>query len=376
MNYGILYFLQDSEHYAWIKHPAYEGSFISSFDEITDDVIWVSNKAMPQTKKINIVSDTHFFGMSYDSVLNICALPADSLSSKKTRTILSEVFERIVALFNLHYFNRSPYEVISLDEIKSDVKDRVLQLALNEIQQQYWIPLYDNNLDHTPHQYEFAPVSYIDTLLSFPLPKGVWRKIKSTFPRKYSEVGSTENETNRYLLDIASKVPFIAKISFRKPTNSSYANALNPLSLYQSREWFTAQEVLLYLNLGELCLKEIWVADEYFYLSEHSHWRTAQLKTVSVASASYRVMLSAHLNAMQKQVVIDEDSLMRSTPVGAWLSSWDRVLCLRAALSLIDAGCTITRFGSGSVDVLLPDSGVSGLTGTLNKYSLYRANNG
>jgi hypothetical protein len=350
----------------WYSVDGSEPTRINSYGELKTDVIWITNINYRQYRKLNLTSSPHIFDEQYfrTSLRQISTEVGLQENPKELVIFASKVFTRVVALGKKHFdvdLSNPGYRYYSL------VADRIMPSFMRKRPiESFGLDLIDGFKQSTQanqaitglkapqgsniQSFVIPRASHAKWLLSQKYPgPGVWKELKK---KDYSgvfgtedgqEVKGTKAKVNQ-LIELGTSMAAIFRVkalsidSFHRPF-STFAAGSN-----HTRKWATIPEIL---HMSRYSKVEI----EGGYATEAVELDI--LSDLNLTDFDNQLDYSYSLGLFLENVWVALTNPLygngQFTSVGAYMRSYDRVICSKYAEMFSEYNYVIGSYGTGRV---------------------------
>lgn len=354
---------------AYVSIGGEESSKIFGINELPSDVLWVTNLPYKQYKSARVynmsyIKQNQYFRTSTDIMLRELGIENADLATQSR--ILSDIFNRVNRLSNLYFgYNALEYgtDYRFANELRNFTYPDILKK--NENTEMYSLAYEASKQATQSHQamagvsaprgsttynFYFPRTEFVKYIMNLPLPiRNDWREI--TFKSGEIDMGTYEGKKIKGTEDVINKfiemsktraVLFRVSVKYIDPKYRPFQTF--SAGLKTTRSWASLPEVIelsrysrITISGGVSCeLGNLNVLDKCFddIGIEYSYSRGILLE-----------------NAFTSLSVGWGD--MKENFLSAYLRSYDRILCSKAALSFSENGFTVGSFGTGRITVYL-----------------------
>lgn len=217
--------------------------------------------------------------------------------------------------------------------------------------------------DGKPYVLRFNRVWFAKKVISFPTPAGQWQQISLAKHVTNQEIRRGQNSiTYKFLCELIDSRPALVKISV-KHAQPEIANFIDFAIGTDGRDWIPAHEAAQVAFYADVTVKEVLVAERYCNEGEALGVGLTSLDAVQETSFSHGLMAENHLHAIYspRKFVTGNQTKWYTPTRATWWRAWDRMICLKAAIKLGNAGFFVRGYGTGAVRVVVTDSQIKSL---------------
>lgn len=336
------------------------------------------------------VRDEHFLGVALGALADQWGLGASrqDVAPSDRVAVLAELARRLVNLVTRHYGEpvtgdgrlRMPASLF--DWVRDALRHKSPPTPMGSIEADQalrgaylleHISPIDPDYRTQAVEFLFPRARYAQMLLGLrgPAAGSTFEPYRGLVPRGYSEPGPT-GEIYRFLSGLASRQPALVELHF-KTTDRTVGALMGPVSRHRLRTWFAAEEAAQLAAYGQVAVRRVFVAEQYSPLGAGALALPREGQAGEVAP-SYGVLSELHWRALADPNIGTGEAVAHSTgPMPAravWVATWDRLLCLQAALAFHAKGLQVSRYGQGRVSVQVPFDGPETAAAVMDRFCL------
>lgn len=355
---------------------------VSGLEDLATDTLWLSNldEGVLRLRGVPFpwIKPLHFLGVSLDTVIEelgyttpltgeAAATAASDIAEIGNRT-LRLVLERYAPLYSLRVATPTPLpaqlgqQLHGQPTILSNSADTATFTALNSAFLTTRRAGYPGDLRVRPYRLRFARTTHTARLLQHAVPgmNGYWQPYPEPIPSRMQPPGAG-SDLYRFLVDLGTRYTALVRLRVGTISNPGFAHAIDPLSPDNVREWYSVQEAVFLAARASVQILQVLVGPEFTDINSNSSWRLPDDSDELGVSFSHGLACHLHWLALASPLMTQPNPYAppqrQATPIGVWLTSWNRLHYLQAAERLHqDTGAFISSCGTDGIEVMLQPS--------------------
>jgi len=350
---------------------------VARMEDLAFGTLWLTNldEGVLRLRGVQFpwIKPQHFLGVSLDTVLDefgyTTPLQADSAAAAAAD--MAEIGNRVVRLVAERYGllvraaalgtlpSQLSQHLVGRPTILSNSADFAAFTALNSAFLVTRHAGYPGDLRVRPYRLRFARTAHTEQLLRYPVPRmgGHWQPYPEELPKRMQPAGEG-GDLYRFLTDLGTARAALVRLRVGPFSHHGFGHALDPFTPDAVREWYPVQEALFLAARASVQLQGVLLGPEYVRLQEQPRWDLPALDHELGVSYSHGLLAHLHWLALAAPVLTQPNPYApehpQATPVGVWLTSWNRLRYLRAAEQLhLATGAFIASCGPDGIEVML-----------------------
>lgn len=348
----------------WASVGGSAATYVRQHSDLANNVIWITNGSFSQyvtmgLRNVHNIRPITFFRTQINQIGTDLGYDMSGANAATVAPLISEIASRVFRLASTSY-EWKPGELSNADSLFENIKSRFPKdVSLGN-------PALDRALhaayqsDSALSKADFVPNSVFLTLrinrlthaqkvLTCPIPDDGWEYIP------LQRLPATSKERLAFCLQ--HDRPILAKVEIDMArADSDYASLAafgqKASARMALREWVSHPELLWLVRFAPVEIKEVFRSHHYKALPEKMRL-PRQLIEDPLLQLSYSAGLLAENHwmslACEEYIKLKKQKMLSSRAV--WLRAADRALCFTLAKKAVDAGFTVTGFGTGAIRV-------------------------
>lgn len=371
-NYGCIIFENEIKHdAAWACIAGEEPFYISSLNDLSTDVIWLTNISFEVMKESRLLGNTRyrhdqFLRIDVNKLIDFFGLHKDL---KKQAWAFSQIFYNVCRL----YYGLMPKDV-ELDHaaLKNGVRKCAGEYDLSYTESMAKIidsaTVNSVNCERQIRRedsggtifFRCSPIEHMSFILSAPLPTGKWIKV---------DLPSCQDSSEHVLEWLSYQdSPMLISITIKKISDKigSYIN-YGSGGKY-NREWVTSPELAMLLPFSDIVVNQAYKS-EYISSMKPLYDFVRSVPEVSDLSISFHLFLdniwtglSSNLKTSNQQKLEQKTKDQKKKKpkrahnhAAPFLRAHDRFFCLQKVVKLASLGYDVAGYGGGLIRVDIPN---------------------
>lgn len=358
------------------------GQSFQTAGDLDTDVLWITNLSFKQALDSRLLSTprfktSDFFRVDLPRIAQELGLSMDE-QRLECAEVLSGIGHRALQGASIMY---------ELEKIGDSFK-RTIEPALLKDPDELALPAYQAALknsfktyqlchdvqpeDGKPYVMRFNRSWFSKKILSFPVPGGKWSHAKLSKQVKNETIKyGPKSNSYQFLCELIDKYPALVKISVRSAV-PDIANYIDFAIGTENRTWVPAHEAAQVAFYADVTVKDLLIAERYTSEGEALSIGLGALDNIQDTSISHGLIAENHLHAVysERKQQINGQWQWITPPRATWWRAWDRVICLKAAITLGREGFFVRGYGTGAIRVVVPQGDISRLRNVASSIGL------
>lgn len=285
--------------------------------------------------------------------------------------ILSELFNRLMSLLEIHYgFKRPKYALLS-DDLRALIlpTDKSISAEIDsasELAYQKKVDCVTNPSRIRSRQVSFKLNRYHHAMdvLATPVPSNAFKLI--------DEADLPDSKPARLEWALKQTSPILVQASVTKVDPSLSSVIAFGVGSIHPRSWISHPELIVLSQFAQVNISSVFMFEEYLPIESILKVELPLIEDgLSELSMSVGLLCENFWSALAYPYKPIGASARIYTPRMAWLKATDRMLCMRSAIELYQVGFQVKNYGDGTVVVDVPNGNLSEVIDSAANAGLY-----